>query len=69
MPILIDPSILRAARHIYRLYHQVHHQDSEPALGVAIDPESYRGQIILGRKPILLPREQFVSRQKLEAEV
>ena len=69
MPMLIDPSILRAARHIYRLYNQAHHQSPKQPLGVAIDPESYRGHIILGRKPILLPREKFVSRQKIEAQV
>ena len=36
--------------------------------GVAIDKDTYRGQLVFREKPILLPGECFVNINQLEAE-
>ncbi len=64
---LLDPSLLRAARQIYLAYSQVHKISEKPVLGVAINPNNYRGQVILGTKPILLPYECFIGINQLKS--
>lgn len=69
IPILLDPTLLRAARRIYRTYCALHSKINRRPFGVAIDRETYRGQLIFNAKPILLPRESFVSVKQLESEI
>ena len=69
LPILLDPSVLRAARQIYRTYYEVHPDFIQRPSGVAIDRYTYRGKLIFRKKPILLPQECFVPFSQLEAEI
>lgn len=63
---LLDPAILQAARGIYRIYYEVHPEQTRRPLGVAIDRYSYRGKLIFSGKPILLPKECFVPLSQIE---
>lgn len=69
VPVLLDPTVIRAARQIYRTYIEVHPERIERPLGVAIDRYTYRGKLIYSRKPILLPQECFVPFSQIESEV
>nr|WP_238717815.1 hypothetical protein [Petrachloros mirabilis] len=64
MPTL-STSLLASARHVYKNYCQVHLHPQRP-LGVAVNCETYRGQLIFSGQPILLPHEQFVSMEALD---
>ncbi len=61
----LNTSLLASARNIYKRYCQVHLQPRRP-LGVAVNLETYRGQLIFSGQPILLPHEQFVSMEDLD---
>ncbi|MBD1839721.1 hypothetical protein H6F78_13150 [Coleofasciculus sp. FACHB-64] len=69
IPVLLDPSIVRAARQIYRTYSEVHPDRMQRPLGVAIDRYTYRGKLIFAGKPILLPQECFVPFSQIESEI
>ncbi|WP_013323299.1 hypothetical protein [Gloeothece verrucosa] len=69
IPILLDPTLLRAARRIYRTYCSLHSKLTQRPFGVAINRETHRGQLIFNAKPILLPGECFVSIKQLESEI
>ncbi|MFE1746459.1 hypothetical protein [Coleofasciculus sp. H7-2] len=69
IPVLLDPSIVRAARQIYRTYSEVHPDRIQRPLGVAIDRYTYRGKLIFAGKPILLPQECFVPFSQIESEI
>ncbi|HEY9891543.1 MAG TPA: hypothetical protein V6D37_07020 [Candidatus Sericytochromatia bacterium] len=66
---LLDPSVLRAARQIYHTYYEVHPELTQRPYGVAIDRFTYRGKLIFRSKVILLPQECFVPFSQLEAEI
>ncbi|MEC4892753.1 MAG: hypothetical protein SAL07_11890 [Oscillatoria sp. PMC 1051.18] len=66
LPVLLDPTTLKAAQRIYRTYFEVHQNSTQTALGVVIDPYTLRGFVILRRKPALLPGEFFVPIEQLE---
>ena len=66
-PVLLDPNLLRAARQIYRVYYEVHPHLEERPIGIAINRNNLRGQLIFGQQPILLPSECFVPLQQLES--
>ena len=65
----LDPALIKAARKIYRTYCNLNSQATKKPLGVAIDRDSYRGQLLFREKPILLPRECFIPLSQIEAEV
>ena len=65
----LDPNLLRAARNLYLAYLEVHSEDLRRPSGVAVSPDRYRGQLIFGRKPILLPGEYFIPFEQIESEV
>jgi hypothetical protein len=69
IPMLLDPAVLRAARHIYHTYYEVHPDFTQRPYGVAIDRYTYRGKLIFRSKVILLPQECFVPFSHLEAEI
>lgn len=69
LPILLDPTLLRAARQIYRTYYEVHPDQTQRPYGVAIDRYTYRGKLIFRSKVVLLPQECFVPLSQLEAEI
>ena len=62
----LDPTLLRAARHIYRTYYEVHPDVIERPIGVAIGRTNRRGKLIFGAKPVLLPHESFIPLAQLE---
>jgi hypothetical protein len=65
----LDPRLVQAARNIYLTYYSVHPERRDRPIGVAIDRRSYRGKLIFGRKPILLPKECFIPFQQIEPEM
>jgi hypothetical protein len=69
IPFLLDPVLLRAAKRIYRTYFALHSKVTKRPLGVAIDQETHRGQLIFKNRAILLPGECFVSLKQLESEM
>jgi hypothetical protein len=69
LPMLLDPSLLKAARQIYRTYFAVRSGTSKRPVGVAINRDTHRGQLIFTDKPVLLPGECFVLLDRLESEV
>lgn len=66
-PKLLDPNLLRAARHLYRCYKEVHPDGMQRPIGVAIDRFTHRGQLIFRKKPPLLLTECFVPLDQIEA--
>jgi hypothetical protein len=66
---LLDPSLLQSARHIYRTYYEVHPEQVQRPLGVAIDRFTHRGKLIFTGKPVLLPQECFVPISQIEPEL
>lgn len=69
LPVLLDPSVLRAARQIYSCFYDVHPDYVKRPFGVAIDRNTLRGKLIFSGKPILLPQECFVPINRIESEV
>lgn len=63
---MVDPALLRSARHIYRTYYEVHPEVMERPIGVAIGRTTRRGKLIFGAKPVLLPHESFIPLTQLE---
>jgi hypothetical protein len=66
---LLDPSLLQSARQIYRTYYEVHPDQVQRPIGVAIDRFTHRGQLIFTRKPVLLPQECFIPLSQIEPEL
>ncbi len=66
--VFFDPELIKAARKIYRTYCNLNSQNNRKPIGVAIDRESYKGQLVFREKPILLPRECFIDINQIEAE-
>jgi hypothetical protein len=69
IPALLEPRLLKAARQIYDTYFRVHHKLNKNPVGVAIDRQTHRGQLLFGNRPILLPWENFIPVDKLESEI
>jgi hypothetical protein len=57
--------ILASARAAYHTYRNAHLEFDAP-LGVAVDRNTFRGQLIFSTQPILLPHECFVTLEQLE---
>ncbi len=66
---LLDPELITAARKIYRTYCNLHSHLSKKPYGVAIDRDTYRGQLVFKEKPILLPGECFIQIDRIESEI
>ncbi len=64
-----DPTLIKAARKIYRTYCNLNSQVNRKPCGVAINRENYRGQLVFREKPILLPGECFIPINQIEAEL
>ncbi len=59
-------SAVESARDTYERYCATHIEPQQP-LGVAVDRNTNRGQIIFSERPVLLPHETFVSLSQIEA--
>jgi hypothetical protein len=66
---LLDPELIKAARKIYRTYCNLHSHLSRKPYGVAIDRDTYRGQLVFKERPILLPGECFIQIDRIESEI
>lgn len=67
--VFFAPELINAARKIYRTYCNLNAQNRRKPVGVAIDRESHKGQLIFRGNPILLPGECFIDINLIEAEV
>lgn len=65
-PPLLDPGLLEAAQQIYRDYYEVHPEQIQRPIGIAIDRFTYRGYLLFTRKPVLLPQECFIPIEQVE---
>ena len=66
--VFFDPSLIKAARNIYRNYCNLNIPTEHKPRGIVINRDSHRGQLSFNLKPILLPRECFIPIQQIEAE-
>jgi len=66
--VFFDPVLIKAARNIYRNYYSLAVPSDDTPMGIVINRDSHRGQLVFKRKPILLPRECFIPLQQIEAE-
>lgn len=64
----IDPYLVKAAQHIYQKCYEVYPERAEQTQGIAINRETYRGQLIFQDNPILLPWESFIPYEQLHLE-
>lgn len=65
-PMALNPALLKSARQIYRTYYEVHPEDVQRPIGIAISTKTHRGKLIFGDKPVLLPNECFVPISQIE---
>jgi len=66
VPLSLDPVLLKSARQIYRNYYEVHPEEMQRPIGVAISTKTRRGKLIFGDKPVLLPVERFIPLSQIE---
>lgn len=66
LPSALNPALLKSARQIYRTYYEVHPEDVQRPIGIAISTKTHRGKLIFGDKPVLLPNECFVPISQIE---
>lgn len=64
-----DPTLIKAARNIYRNYCSLNISAENQPMGVVINRDNHRGQLAFRPKPVLLPRECFIPIKQIEAEV
>ena len=69
LSVLPDPTLLQAARQIYRAYCQACPKLVRRPTGVAIHRQTLKGKLIFTSKPILLPQECFVPFSHIESEL
>lgn len=67
--VFFDPTLINAARNIYRKYCSLNISTDNRPMGVVINRDSHRGQLTFSAKPILLPRECFIPMKQIEAEI
>ena len=66
--VFFDPTLIKAARNIYRNYYSLGMPTDNQPMGIVINRDSHRGQLVFKRKPVLLPRECFIPLIQIEAE-
>ncbi len=64
--VLLNPELIKAARHIYRTFYEVHPEVVQRPIGVAIGRLNHRGKLVFGDKPVLLPQECFVPFSQID---
>lgn len=65
----LDPILIQSAKKIYRTYSNSRSQVERKPLGVALNKETLKGQLIFGERPILLPGECFIKMNQMEPEI
>lgn len=66
LPAVLNPALLKSARQIYRTYYEVHPDDVQRPIGIAISTKTHRGKLIFGDRPVLLPNECFIPIAQIE---
>ena len=66
LPSALNPALLKSARQIYRTYYEVHPEDVQRPIGIAISTKTHRGKLIFGDRPVLLPTESLVPIIQIE---
>ncbi|HIK45171.1 MAG TPA: hypothetical protein IGR64_09820 [Leptolyngbyaceae cyanobacterium M65_K2018_010] len=66
LPAVLNPALLKSARQIYRTYYEVHPEDTQRPIGIAISTKTHRGKLIFGDRPVLLPNECFIPLNQIE---
>lgn len=66
--VFFDPSLVQAARNIYRNYCNLNFSIENQPKGIVINRDSHRGQLAFHHKPVLLPRECFIPLKQIESE-
>ncbi|WP_319419153.1 hypothetical protein [Pleurocapsa sp. FMAR1] len=66
--IFFDPTLIEAARNIYRKYYSLGVSANSQPMGIVINRDSHRGQLAFKNKPVLLPRECFIPIGQIEAD-
>lgn len=66
LPTALNPALLKSARQIYRTYYEVHPEDVQRPIGIAISTKTHRGKLIFGDRPVLLPNESFIPISQIE---
>ena len=66
LPAMLNPALLKSARQIYRTYYEVHPEDMQRPIGIAISTKTHRGKLIFGGRPVLLPNESFIPISQIE---
>lgn len=66
--VFFDPSLIKAAKNIYRNYCNLNISTENKPRGIVINRDSHRGQLAFHPKPVLLPRECFIPLKQIEAE-
>ncbi len=66
--IFFDPTLINAARNIYRNYYSQGVPANSQPMGIVINRDSHRGQLAFKNKPVLLPRECFIPIRQIEAD-
>lgn len=67
--VLLNPELIKAARHIYRTFYEVHPEVMQRPIGVAMGRLNHRGKLVFGDKPVLLPQECFVPFSQIEPDL
>lgn len=65
----LDPTIIQAARGVYRAYLSLYSQIPKQPFGVVLNKKTFRGQLVFRDRPVLLPGEYFVPLNLIEAQV
>lgn len=66
--VFFDPSLIKAARNVYRSYCNLNTSTDSKVKGIIINRDNHRGQLAFSVKPVLLPRECFVTIEQIEAD-
>jgi hypothetical protein len=67
-PVFIDPVLIHSARSLYLEYCRAHADRAKRPLGIAMNPNTYRGHLVFAAKPILLPMESFLPIEYLDSD-
>ncbi len=62
----LDPNLVQAARTIYRKYSSLYLHIPKQPIGVVLNADTYRGQLVFRETPILLPGERFIPLNQIE---
>ncbi len=67
VPLPSPELMLATAREAFQTYCEIH-IDAQPPVGVAMDRNTGRGQLIFSEQPILLPHECFIAADQMHVE-